>query len=307
MTDNIPILHISTLVEIPKPVILSAKPLFPDEPITYRIIEYYNPNSASISKIANNKYLFQSNSSGITWIKYTATQNTSSPTIEVEIDRKIIMFRTYTQQMVNEIPKTLGTYTFDNVSFDGNTWKFGTISSNFFHLYTDQGPDVFFWQDSLNSIFQLGNMILINNASSNQETPFYPLPPYWDPIVPILPFPYDPLNILGLNIYSEEVQQKLINWKNQSPFRSWRIIILPDGVATMDINNFRLDIFINIEDIIVNYILPHEYFLIDFPPDVICPGFVCDWDDYWRRWYNNWDNYFISDVITQVSPTIPLQ
>jgi len=115
--------------------------------------------------------------------------------------------------MVNLIPRTLGTYRFDNISFDGNIWKFGTISSNFFHSYTDQGPDIFFMQDSLNSIFQLGNLRLINNAPSNPVTPVTPV----TPINPV-PFPNDPLGIIGLNINNVEVQQILINWRNQSPF-----------------------------------------------------------------------------------------
>lgn len=249
MIDNIPILHVSTLVSIPRPFILSAKPLFKDEPIIYKIIEYNVPNSESISKIANDKYLYQSDISGVANIKYIAVQNTntSSPPIEVEIDRKFVVFRTYTQQMVNEIPRTLGTYTFDNISFDGNIWKFGTISSNFFHSYTDQGSDIFFMQNSLNSIFQLGNLRLINNVPSNPVTPINPIP-----------FPNDPLGIIGLNINNVEVQQILINWRNQSPFRSWRFIILPGGNATSDFDNFRLDIFVDTEGIIIDYILPSD-------------------------------------------------
>jgi hypothetical protein len=247
---------VSALVGIPRPFILSAKPLFKDEPIIYKIIEYNVPNSESISKIANDKYLYQSDISGVANIKYIAVQNTntSSPPIEVEIDRKFVVFRTYTQQMVNEIPRTLGTYTFDNISFDGNIWKFGTISSNFFHSYTDQGTDIFFMQDSLNSIFQLGNLHLINNVPSNPVTPINPIP-----------FPNDPLGIKGLNINTNitEVQQILINWRNQSLFGSWRFIILPDGLATGDFDYFRLDIFVNTEGIIVDYILPFDYgFLI---------------------------------------------
>jgi hypothetical protein len=250
MIDNIPILHISTLVSIPRPFILSANPLFQDEPIIYKIIENDFPNFGSISKIANDKYLYQSDISGVASIKYIAVQNTntSSPPIEVEIDRQVIIFRTYTQYMVNLIPRTLGTYRFDNISFDGNIWKFGTISSNFFHSYTDQGPDIFFMQDSLNSIFQLGNLRLINNAPSNPVTPINPVP-----------FPNDPLGIIGLNINNVEVQQILINWRNQSPFRSWRFIILPGGNATSDFDNFRLDIFVDTEGIIIDYIMPINY------------------------------------------------
>jgi hypothetical protein len=56
MIDSYPILHVTSLVGTYRHFILSAKPLFQDEPITYKIIEYDFPNSSSISKIANDIY-----------------------------------------------------------------------------------------------------------------------------------------------------------------------------------------------------------------------------------------------------------
>jgi hypothetical protein len=145
ISKHIPTEYISSLVGTPRTFMLSAKPLFPNESIIYKISEYDFSNLGCIYKISNDRYIYHSNSSGLEWIKYIAIQNTntSSTPSEVEIYRKIIMFRTYTQQMVNEIPRNFIGYTFDNISFDGNTWKFGEICADFFHSYTYQGPNVF--------------------------------------------------------------------------------------------------------------------------------------------------------------------
>ena len=43
-----------------------------------------------------------------------------------------VIISNYNLTDIQNIPKSLGTYTFDNISFDGNKWTFGTITTNTF-------------------------------------------------------------------------------------------------------------------------------------------------------------------------------
>ena len=43
-----------------------------------------------------------------------------------------VIITNYNQSDIQNIPRNLGTYNFDNISFDGNMWKFGTITTDTF-------------------------------------------------------------------------------------------------------------------------------------------------------------------------------
>ena len=58
-----------------------------------------------------------------------------------------VIISNYNQVDIKNIPKSLGTYYFDNISFDGNKWTFGTITTDTFI----QGS----------SYYTLGNYILL--------------------------------------------------------------------------------------------------------------------------------------------------
>ena len=43
-----------------------------------------------------------------------------------------VIISNYNQTDIQNIPRSLGTFDFDNISFDGTTWTFGTITSDTF-------------------------------------------------------------------------------------------------------------------------------------------------------------------------------
>jgi hypothetical protein len=43
-----------------------------------------------------------------------------------------VIISNYNQNDIQNIPRSLGTFDFDTISFDGTTWRFGTITTNTF-------------------------------------------------------------------------------------------------------------------------------------------------------------------------------
>ena len=122
-------LPINTLVGKSKLIKLSAKPLFPTEPITYKILEDI-PVDVQFIQISNDTIQYTSSALGVIAVSYEATQINPSTKEIVVIDSKVILFANINQAYIDAIPKTLVTYTFDTISFDGDTWKLGTMRSN---------------------------------------------------------------------------------------------------------------------------------------------------------------------------------
>ena len=149
-------INISTLLGKPKLINLSVNPKYPGQPIIYEIDSSRLPPTSSFIKepYQNGVYTYIGSTSLDGEAIYYKALQLNPLTNQMEIitfpEERIIVFKNYTQQEIHDMPKTMGTFTFDNISFDGDNWQFGTISSNYF-----LGPINL----SENSIYELGNYI----------------------------------------------------------------------------------------------------------------------------------------------------
>jgi hypothetical protein len=147
--------NISTLVGKPKLINLSVNPMFPEQPIIYEIDSSNLLPTSSFVKVPNqnNIYRYTSSTSQQEVIIYKASQlNPLTNKMKIITKESFIIFNNYTQQQINDMPKKMGSFTFDNISFDGDTWQIGSIRSNYF-----VGPII---NESTNShIYELGEYI----------------------------------------------------------------------------------------------------------------------------------------------------
>ena len=47
-----------------------------------------------------------------------------------------VIISNYNQTDIQNIPRSIGTFDFDTISFDGTTWTFGTITTDTFSQYS---------------------------------------------------------------------------------------------------------------------------------------------------------------------------
>jgi hypothetical protein len=147
--------NISTLLGKPKLINLSVNPKFTNQPIIYEIDSTNLLSTSSFVKVPNqnNIYRYTSSTAQQEVIIYKASQlNPLTNKMEIITKESFIIFNNFTQQQINDMPKKMGSFTFDNISFDGDTWQIGTISSNYF-----VGPII---NESTNThIYELGEYI----------------------------------------------------------------------------------------------------------------------------------------------------
>jgi hypothetical protein len=96
------------------------------------------------------------------FIQYTVSQiNPETNQIEVILSPLdipfAIVFYNYTQNIIDNIPLNQGNIRFNKILFDGEIWKFGTISSNEFTDFYGQPGEL--WIQ-----YELGNYIFFDNT-----------------------------------------------------------------------------------------------------------------------------------------------
>lgn len=147
---------IPTLLGKPKLITLSVNPKYPGQPIIYEInSNNLQPTSSFIKDpYQNGIYTYIGNTSLEEEVIFYKALQLNPLTNKMEIitipEEMTIIFGNYTPQQINDMSKTIGTFTFDNISFDGDNWQLGTISSNYF-----LGPIILF--GSKTHIYELGS------------------------------------------------------------------------------------------------------------------------------------------------------
>lgn len=151
-------IFIPTLLGKPKLITLSVNPKYPGQPIIYEInSSNLKPTSSFIKDpYQNGIYTYIGNTSLEEEIIFYKALQLNPLTNKMEIitipEEMNIIFGNYTPQQINDMSKTIGTFTFDNISFDGDNWQLGTISSNYFI-----GPIIPFGSNT--HIYELGSYI----------------------------------------------------------------------------------------------------------------------------------------------------
>jgi len=114
---------ISALVENPTTIILKAKNTT-SENFSFIITRY--PKYGSITQVSNSIFTYISSSNIQDSFQYVVIENSmiSSP--------GTVIIYNYNENDIKNIPRTLGTFTFSDILFDGKEWTFGTISTDTF-------------------------------------------------------------------------------------------------------------------------------------------------------------------------------
>ena len=159
---------LTTLVNTPK-VINLAGSTFDTYPILFKIFQA--PMDGSLVQTSSNTFTYTSNQNGIDIVVFTGEVITLAGEIFSTVPI-IIQLINYLTSDVSSIPKIQGTYTFDNISYDGDTWNFGTIYSDspfiqyrynkYGYLYPISPPV----SQNLVSLTQLGTMRFIHSVAS---------------------------------------------------------------------------------------------------------------------------------------------
>ena len=117
--------QISTLLGRDKSIVLNGIPVS-GKPLTYRIV---NPptNGILMGVLLGDKYTYRANKNGNDSFTYVIHEGTMvSEPIRVAIYN-------FSQTDVSAISRNQGTFAFDSISFDGNTWRFGTFTTETFN------------------------------------------------------------------------------------------------------------------------------------------------------------------------------
>ena len=118
-----PNLHITTMVGIKKSFQLTGNAVS-EKQLTYQIV--IPPTNGLIVDILSDKYTYLANRNGTDFFIYVIHEGTMvSQPIRVNIYN-------YYQTDVSAISRNQGTFIFNNVSFDGNKWRFGTFETDTF-------------------------------------------------------------------------------------------------------------------------------------------------------------------------------
>jgi hypothetical protein len=174
LTVLIPIQYepvLSTLKNTPK-VINLAPSTFDTFPILFQIVQ--TPEYGTLVQTSSNTFTYTSNQNGLDFIQFNGEVIT--PLGEIFYTEYItIELINYSTSDVSSITKIQGTYTFDNISYDGDNWKFGTFTSDspfIQYSYNGYGPDGV-WSppvpQNLVVSTQLGTMRFIHSVASGDD------------------------------------------------------------------------------------------------------------------------------------------
>jgi hypothetical protein len=94
------------------------------------------PINGTLVALSNGKYTYTSNVNGTVFFTYVIIDgNTISNPTRVNIFN-------YSQEDINSISQTQGTFTFDSITYNGDTWQFGTYTTDIFvqnGIYSQMG------------------------------------------------------------------------------------------------------------------------------------------------------------------------
>jgi surface protein len=94
--------------------------------LIYQIVTLPKNGSFAIVPNSNGKYVYTSHKTGTDFFTYIIREGTMmSELIKMNINN-------YSQADVSSISLNQGTFTFDNISFDGDNWRFGTFTADTF-------------------------------------------------------------------------------------------------------------------------------------------------------------------------------
>jgi surface protein len=117
--------QITTLVGRDKSIQLTGNAVS-GKSLLYQIVTLPIDGSFVSVPNSNGKYVYKSNKRGTDFFTYIIREGTmSSELIRVNINN-------YSQVDVESISRNQGTFTFDNISFDGDNWRFGTFTTDIF-------------------------------------------------------------------------------------------------------------------------------------------------------------------------------
>jgi hypothetical protein len=120
-----PDLNITTLVSKEKLIQLTGTAVS-GKSLTFEIIMQPTKGSFVIVPGSNGQYVYTSNQRGTDFFTYVIHEGTMmSQLVRVNINN-------YSQADVVSISRNQGTVTFDNIKFDGDTWQFGTFTTDTF-------------------------------------------------------------------------------------------------------------------------------------------------------------------------------
>jgi hypothetical protein len=162
---------LTTLVNTPK-VINLAGSTFDTYPILFKL---YQPTMyGQIIQTSSNTFTYTPYQVGIDIVVFIGEVNTPAGEIFSTAPITIEVIN-YSTSDVSSIPKIQGTYTFDNISYDGNTWIFGTFTSDspfiqyrynkYGYLYPISPPV----PQNLVSLTELGTMRFIHSVASGDD------------------------------------------------------------------------------------------------------------------------------------------
>ena len=116
--------QITTLIGRDKSIVLNGMPVS-GKKLTYRIV-IPPKNGLLTGVLLSDKYTYRANKNGTDLFTYVIYEGTMvSQPIRVAIYN-------FSQTDVSTISRNQGTFTFDNISFDGDTWRFGTFTTDTF-------------------------------------------------------------------------------------------------------------------------------------------------------------------------------
>ena len=116
--------QITTLVGQDKSIVLIGTAIT-GKSLTYHIV-IPPTNGLLTGVLLSDKYTYRANKNGTDFFTYVIHEGTMvSEPIRVNLYN-------FSQSDVSTISRKQGTFTFDNVSFDGNTWRFGTFTTDTF-------------------------------------------------------------------------------------------------------------------------------------------------------------------------------
>ena len=117
--------YITTLLGRDKSIQLTGNAVS-GKSLIYQIVTLPKNGYFAIVPNSNGKYVYTSRKTGTDFFTYIIREGTMmSELIKVNINN-------YSQADVSSISLNQGTFTFDNISFDGDTWQFGTFTTDTF-------------------------------------------------------------------------------------------------------------------------------------------------------------------------------
>jgi len=115
--------QVNTLVNNNKTITLDGTSVS-GQPLTYTITSL--PKFGVLEKVSDRVYNYRTDTNNQDYFQFTVTEMniTSLP--------GTVVLHNFSLEDIDNISRTQGTFTFDNITFDGTTWTFGTIRSEIF-------------------------------------------------------------------------------------------------------------------------------------------------------------------------------